>query len=54
MAALVAVNILWSGSRVVRDSLSGLMDEAVPEDTLALIREAISAEAHGASRGSMT
>jgi len=48
MAALVAVNILWSGSRVVRDSLSGLMDEAVPEDTLSLIREAISAEAHGA------
>ncbi|MCU4653789.1 cation diffusion facilitator family transporter [Roseibacterium sp. SDUM158016] len=48
MAALVAVNILWSGSRVVRESLSGLMDEAVPEETLGRIRDAISAEADGA------
>ena len=48
MAALVAVNILWSGSRVVKESLSGLMDEAVPETTLARIREAISDKAHGA------
>ena len=30
MAAVVALNILWSGARVVRDSLSGLMDEAAP------------------------
>jgi divalent metal cation (Fe/Co/Zn/Cd) transporter len=29
MAALVAVNILWSGSKIVKDSLSGLMDAAV-------------------------
>jgi cation diffusion facilitator family transporter len=48
MAALVAVNILWSGSKVVMESLSGLMDEAVPERTLALIRTAISTEATGA------
>ena len=48
MAALVAVNILWSGSRVVKQSLSGLMDEAVPEDTLGRIRDVISAEATGA------
>lgn len=48
MAALVAVNILWSGSKVVMESLSGLMDEAVPERTLALIRMAISTEATGA------
>lgn len=48
MAALVAVNILWSGSRVVMESLSGLMDEAVPEATLAVIRTAISTEATGA------
>lgn len=48
MAALVAVNILWSGWRVVKESLSGLMDEAVPEETLEQIRQAISAEAHGA------
>ncbi|WP_324609985.1 cation diffusion facilitator family transporter [Nioella nitratireducens] len=48
MAALVAVNILWSGSRVIRDSVSGLLDEAVPEDTLARIRDVISTEAGGA------
>jgi cation diffusion facilitator family transporter len=48
MAALVAVNILWSGSRVVKESLSGLMDEAVPEETLGRLREVISAEADGA------
>ena len=48
MAAVVAVNILWSGSKVVRESLSGLMDEAVSETTLDTIRTVISAEAHGA------
>jgi cation diffusion facilitator family transporter len=48
MAALVAVNILWSGSRVVKESLSGLMDEAVPEATLAKIRDMISKQAEGA------
>ena len=47
MAALVAINIIWSGSRVVKESLSGLMDEAVPEEILASIREAISIEAAG-------
>ena len=48
MAAVVAVNILWSGSKVVRESLSGLMDEAVPQKTLDAIRGIISAEAGGA------
>lgn len=48
MAALVAVNILWSGSKVVKESLSGLLDEAVPERSLAKIRTAISSEASGA------
>ncbi|AZQ65700.1 cation transporter [Silicimonas algicola] len=48
MAALVAVNILWSGWRVVKESLSGLMDEAVPEKTLTRIRDIISTEAAGA------
>lgn len=48
MATLVALNILWSGSKVVKESLSGLMDEAVPEQTLAAIRDVISAEAGGA------
>lgn len=48
MAGFVAVNILWSGWKVVRESLSGLMDEAVPDQTLDHIRDVISAEASGA------
>ena len=48
MAALVAVNILWAGWRVVKESLSGLMDEAVPEEVLARIRAVIATEAAGA------
>ena len=48
MAALVALNILWSGSKVVRASLSGLMDEAVSQEMLSTVREVISREAGGA------
>lgn len=48
MAALVAVNVLWSGFRLVRESLSGLMDEAVSEEILATIRSIIASEANGA------
>ena len=48
MAAVVAVNILWSGSKVVRESLSGLMDEAVSDETLAIVRRIIAQEAGGA------
>lgn len=48
MALLVAANILWSGSIVVKHSLSGLMDEALPEETLVRIREVIAASASGA------
>jgi len=48
MAALVAVNVLWSGFRLVRESLSGLMDEAVSEEILATIRRIIASEANGA------
>lgn len=48
MAALVAVNILWSGWTVVKSSLSGLMDESLPEETLAKIREVIATQATGA------
>jgi len=48
MATLVAVNILWSGSRLMKDSLSGLMDEAVPEETLDRIHDVISTQATGA------
>ena len=48
LAALVALNILWSGWKVAAASLSGLMDEAVPDDILNVIRTVISAEAAGA------
>lgn len=48
LATLVAVNILWSGWTVIRESLSGLLDEAVPDETLARIREVISEKGGGA------
>ncbi len=48
IAALVGLNILWSGWRLIRESVGGLMDEAVPEDTLSRIRGVISANADGA------
>ena len=48
LAAMVALNILWSGWRLVKESIGGLMDEAVPPGTLARIREIISANAEGA------
>ncbi|WP_052120270.1 cation diffusion facilitator family transporter [Inquilinus limosus] len=48
LAAIVALNILWSGYAMIRDSVGGLMDEAVPDETLARIREAIAANGGGA------
>lgn len=48
MAALVAVNILWAGSKLIRESLSGLMDEAVPGETLDLVKQVITDQATGA------
>lgn len=48
MAVLVAVNILWSGWAVMRQSFGGLMDEALPEDTLEEIRAVIAEAATGA------
>ena len=48
LAALVAVNILWSGWGVIRDSVGGLMDVAVPAETQRTIREVISSNAEGA------
>jgi cation diffusion facilitator family transporter len=41
MAALVALNILWSGWVVIKGSLSGLMDEAVSDAEQATIRTVI-------------
>jgi cation diffusion facilitator family transporter len=48
MAVIVAVNILWSGWRVIRDSVGGLMDHAVTGGPGDEIRAIISAEATGA------
>ncbi|WP_299842618.1 cation diffusion facilitator family transporter [uncultured Paracoccus sp.] len=48
LAGLVGLNILWSGWKVTASSLSGLMDEAVPEKTLETIRAIISDKATGA------
>lgn len=45
MAVLVAFNILWSGSMVIKASLSGLMDEAVSDKELAKIRRVIATAA---------
>ena len=45
---VIALNILWSGWQLVRVSVGGLMDEAVPAETLDTIREIISSNADGA------
>ncbi len=48
LGVLVGLAILWSGWRLVRESVIGLMDVAVPHATLKLIRETIAANADGA------
>jgi cation diffusion facilitator family transporter len=48
MAALVALNILWGGWRVMQHSMSGLLDESLDDATLAQVRRAIATEALGA------
>jgi cation diffusion facilitator family transporter len=48
IAALVALHVLWSGWGVIKESASGLLDEAAPAEELALIREVISANASDA------
>ena len=48
LAALVALNILWSGWQMLKESVGGLMDEAPPPETLERIRHLISANAEGA------
>lgn len=48
LAALVAMNILWAGSRIMRQSMSGLMDEAVTADVAREIRKVIAENAGGA------
>jgi cation diffusion facilitator family transporter len=48
LAALVALNILWSGWSLMRDSTAGLMDAAVTPQERATIVNVISANADGA------
>ena len=48
LAAFVAINILWAGWKLMKESAGGLLDEALPEETMARIRTAISANADGA------
>ncbi|WP_018699125.1 cation diffusion facilitator family transporter [Amorphus coralli] len=48
LAILVAVNILWSGWRLIRESVAGLMDEAVPQETMDTITALIAEHASGA------
>ncbi|MBL6455404.1 cation transporter [Belnapia sp. T6] len=48
LAGLTALNILWSGGRLVRESVGGLMDEAVEPGLLARIRTAVAENGSGA------
>lgn len=48
LAAAVAMTVLWSGWGLLKDSVGGLMDTAPPDEELARIRTAISANAGGA------
>jgi cation diffusion facilitator family transporter len=48
LAALVGLNVLWAGWRVMKDSVGGLLDASVPEDDLARIRAVIADNADGA------
>ncbi|MDV6376469.1 cation diffusion facilitator family transporter [Deinococcus arenicola] len=48
LALVVAVNILWSGYGLVRESVSGLMDAAVDPQTEARIRQVMRQHGDGA------
>ena len=48
VAALVALNILWTGYGMLRESVGGLMDEVSDPDAVAELRRAISEHADGA------
>lgn len=48
LAAVVALNILWSGWSLIRESVGGLMDESVSQELLQRIRSVISTSAAGA------
>lgn len=48
VAGLVALNILWSGWKMVRVSVDGLMDRAAPAEMVGQIRTLISKHGEGA------
>jgi cation diffusion facilitator family transporter len=48
VAALVAVNILWTGYRMLRESVGGLMDEVADPKAVTDLRRIIAANADGA------
>jgi cation diffusion facilitator family transporter len=48
LATLVALHILGAGWRIVRESVAGLMDEAVPAEVARRIRDVIAANSQGA------
>lgn len=48
VAGLVALNILWSGWTMVRDSINGLMDQAASPEMISRIRALISTHGEGA------
>ncbi len=48
LAGLVALNILYSGWRVMQESLSGLLDESLSDAVLTEVRRVIATEAIGA------
>ncbi len=42
VAILVAVNIIWAGVELMRNSVRGLMDQALPEEELKTLRKVLS------------
>ncbi len=48
IAALVALNVLWSGWKLVKQSVGGLMDTAAPPAQVERMREIIATHAKGA------
>jgi cation diffusion facilitator family transporter len=48
LALGVAANIVWSGLRLIRESIGGLMDEALPTEMLALVKQVLAENREGA------
>jgi cation diffusion facilitator family transporter len=48
LAALVGLSVLWTGWEIMKESISGLMDEAASAETLDKIRTIISRQGEGA------